>query len=219
MRKIYVNSEILNEAVSYLNDDITFFGFISHIKSFLKDLLKSPSNANIDDYLKRHGLNRKDLINQMLERGIIEKETKITGDKNDKFSILYKIPKRNFERKIKRLYSSLFEMDNSIIDIKEDSASGGGGATGCCGVFGDGGINNNNEGSYVPKLGNNVLRRKIHITKEQCEMLKEMGTFDAGNYQYDVPMKFNNGNNPTYNHKNMMEKSFPKKKGVRYKNK
>ena len=27
-----------------------------------------------------------------------------------------------------------------------------------------------------------------------------MGTSDVGNYQYDVPLNFNGGNDPTYNH-------------------
>lgn len=225
MKKIYVNSETLNEAVSYLNDDITFFGFLSHAKSFLKNLLKSPSDANVDDYLKKNGLNRKDLINKMIERGIIEKETEINERENDdKFLISYKIPKKNFERKMKRLYSSLF--DDTDNKINEDCASGGatgGGATGCCNALtGTGNVfnsENDADGTYDVKLGN-VQRRKIHVTEAQYKMLKEMGTVDAGNYQYDVPLKFNNGNDPAYDHKNMMAKSFPnKKKGIRYKNK
>ena len=54
--------------------------------------------------------------------------------------------------------------------------------------------------------------RRIYVTETQAEMLKEMGTQDAGNYQYDVPFGFNNGNDPTYDHSNMMAKSFPGRK-------
>ena len=64
MKKIYVNKEILKEAVDYLNNEITFFGFISHLKFFLKQLLVNPLYADIDEYLKQHGIERDILIKQ-----------------------------------------------------------------------------------------------------------------------------------------------------------
>lgn len=215
MKRIYVNAETLKEAVDYLNDEITFFGFLSNTKAFLKGLLTNPLNTDVNDYLKRHGLNRKDLLNALMTRGIVEKETKIVDvNGSDKFSISYKIPKRNFERKMRRLYSTLFEKNEiteSIISEEEGvpmAAMSGGGATGTNNALQDGG-NNFNAGGYVNKMG--TVRRKIYVTEEQAKILKEMGAGDAGNYQYDVPMKFNGGNDPAYDHKNMMAKSSPKK--------
>lgn len=119
MKTIYVKQDMFNEAVSYLNNEITFFGFLSHTKAFLKQLLVNPLNADIDDYLKDNGLDRKGLIGALTEKNIIEKETKIE-DKNgsDKFIVSYKIPKRNFERKMRRLYSSLFEK-NEITEAQQ----------------------------------------------------------------------------------------------------
>jgi hypothetical protein len=110
MKNIYVSEGALTEAVAYLNNEITFFGFLSHTKAFLKELLVNPLNADTDEYLKEHGMDRKTLIGVLLEKGIVEKETKIE-DKNgsDKFLVSYKIPKRNFERKMRRLYATLFE--------------------------------------------------------------------------------------------------------------
>ena len=58
MKRIYVNTDVLNEAVAYLNNEITFFGFLSHTKAFLKNLLLSPLTADVDDYLKDNGLHR-----------------------------------------------------------------------------------------------------------------------------------------------------------------
>lgn len=208
MKKIYVNKNILKEAVDYLNNEMTFFGFISHLKFFLKQLLINPLYADIDDYLKQHGVERGDLINRLIEKDIIEKETKIE-DKNgiDKFSVSYKIPKRNFERKIRRLYMTLFEQDNII---SED------GATSCGSAMQGGGLNPD-AGQYT-KPFSKVQRRKIYVTNEQYDILKEIATHDAGDYQYDVPFKFNNGNDPAYNHKNMIAGGVPtKKKGVRKK--
>ena len=51
-------------------------------------------------------------------------------------------------------------------------------------------------------------------------MLKETTTTNVGDYQYDVPLNFNNGKDPAYNHKNMIAKGVPNKKiGVREKRK
>lgn len=225
MKRIYVNSETLKEAVDYLNDDITFFGFLSHIKAFIKKLLISPLDANIDEYLRKNGIDKKDLLDKMLERNIIEKETKIEEcDGKDKFVVVYKVPKKNFERKIRRLYSSIFEKN----EISESRRLTEDGATSCGSAMQAGGLNPD-AGQFIKPLEksdnkneSNVLRRKIHITTEQSKMLKEMGIGDAGDYQYTVPLNFNNGKDPAYNHKNMMAKSFPKynkKKGIRTKTK
>ena len=213
MKTIYVKEDTLNEAVAYLNNEITFYGFLSHTKFFLKQLLTTPLNADTDEYLKEHGMDRKTLINALLDKDIVEKETKIE-DKNgsDKFLVSYKIPKRNFERKMRRLYSSLFEK-NEIAEstLFEDGAAGmGGGATGCNNAM-QGGGSSPEDGQFVQPFGK-VQRRKIYVTEEQAEILKEMGTSDAGNYQYDVPMNFNGGNDPAYDHQNMMAKGFPGKK-------
>ena len=229
MKNIYVTEETLTEAVAYLNNEITFFGFLSHTKAFLKELLINPLNADTDEYLKEHGMDRKTLINALLEKSIVEKETKIE-DKNgsDKFLVSYKIPKRNFERKMRRLYSALFEKNEIQESILSEEGMGGGGAATCGSVMQAGGANPGS-GQYVTRFGsvqrreiyntgkkkriNDSMRvRKIYVTEEQAKILQEMGTQDAGNYQYDVPMNFNGGNDPAYDHKNMIAKSFPKKK-------
>lgn len=221
MKTIYVNKKVLKEAVSYLNNEITFFGFFSHVKNFLKQLLVNPLNADIDDYLKDNNLNKKELLNLLLTRNIIEKETKIDDENGkDKFYVSYKIPKRNFERKMRRLYSSLFETN----EINESLIS----ETDCGSAMQAGGTNPNAGGYEQPLLlgkdndKDNVLRRKIYVTQEQSDFLKEMTTHDAGNYQYDVPLNFNNGNDPSYNHKNIITPNFEnfskkKKLGVRKK--
>jgi hypothetical protein len=212
MKIIYVNNKTLQEAVDYLNDEITFFGFISHAKHFLKQLLLSPSTADIDEYLKKHGLDRKELLNLFIEKGVVEKETKIEnkGDK-DKFILTYKIPKQNFERKLRRIYISLFEKNeiSESITLKE---------TDCGGVMQAGG-SNPDSGQYTTPLGK-VQRRKIYLTKEQSDFLKETATHDAGNYQYDVPLNLTDKNDPTLNHNNMIANGIPnKKKGIRKKTK
>lgn len=212
MKNIYVNENVLKEAVSYLNNEITFFGFLSHVKVFLKQLLNTPLQSDVDDYLKSHKISKEVLLKELIERGIVEKETKIDDkDGKDKFVISYKIPKKNFERKIRRLYASLFEKN----EIKESKIYEDG-ATSCGSAMQGGGINPD-AGQYTTPLGK-VQRRKIYITNEQSKMLKETNTQNAGNYQYDVPMNFNNGKDPAYDHENIMLNSFQgKKKGIRKK--
>lgn len=213
-KKIYVNKDTLKEAVDYINDEITFFGFLSNVKSFLKGLLTNPTNADVNDYLKRHGIERKQLLDELLNRNIVEKETKIEEvNGKDKFHISFKIPKRNFERKMKRLYSSLFEKN----EICENVIFEDGGATTCSGAM-QGGGTNPDAGQFIQPLGK-VQRRKIYVTNEQCKMLKEINTMNAGDYQYDVPFGCDK-NDPAFDHKNIMSKSFQnKKKGVRLKQK
>ena len=217
MKTIYVNKEIFKEAMDYLNRDITFYEFLSYTKAFLKQLLSNPTGADIEPYLKENGLTRESLLKSLMDKGIVERETKIVEvNGSDKFSISYRIPKKNFERKMRRLFSQLFEK-NEISEsiITED---GEGGAT-SCGSAMQGGGSNPETGQFLQPLGK-VQRRKIYLTQEQADMLKETATQDAGNYQYDVPLNFNGGNDPAYNHQNMIDKGIPKKKkGIRRKNK
>lgn len=216
MKRIYVNNEVLSEAVAYLNNEITFFGFLSHTKAFLKELLVSPLTADVDDYLKDNGIERETFISSLLSKNILEKETKIeTQNDSDKFMISYKVPKRNFERKIRRLYATLFEQNEiqesclTEIDLNE---------TDCAGAM-QGGGTNPDAGQFITPIGK-VQRRRIYITNEQLDIIKETATSDAGDYQYDVPLNFNNGKDPAYNHTNMIAKGVPNKKiGIRQKKK
>lgn len=209
MKVIYVNNKVLNEALGYLNDEITFFSFLLHTKAFLKELLTNPISAQLDDFLIKNGLSKKDFLKLLSDRDIIQKETKIESvDDNDRFMVSYKIPKKNFERKMRRLFSFLFEKNEIVENQMLDETD--------CGGAMQGGGSNPDAGQFIQPIAK-VQRRKIYLTKEQAEIIKEMVTCDAGHYQYDVPFKFNNGNDPVYNHKNMVKSGIPKKKGVRKK--
>ena len=208
MKTIYVNKDIFQEAMEYLNRDITFYDFLSHTKAFLKELLSNPIGADIDSYLTENGLTRENLLELLMEKNIIERETKIDDiNGSDSYLVSYKIPKRNFERKMRRLFSQLFEKH----EIAESLISEEGGGAASCGSAMQGGGSNPDAGQYVQPFGK-VQRRKIYVTQEQADMLKETATQDAGNYQYDVPLNFNGGNDPTYNHTNMIDSGIPKKK-------
>lgn len=207
MKNIFVKYNTLKEAVDYINGEITFFGFLSHVKFFLKELLINPLYADVDDYLKKNGIDRKSLINILIKRNIIIKETKINNINNkDNFTVSYKIPKHNFERKMRRLFSFLFN-NNNLTNLSEDGATS-------CGSAMQGGGMNPDAGQYTKPMG--MQRRKIYITNKQSDFIKETTTSTIGNYQYDKPLCFNNNNDITYNHKNIISN---KKKGIRRKQK
>jgi hypothetical protein len=79
--------------------------------------------------------------------------------------------------------------------------------TGCAGVMG-GGMPGDVDGNYEKKLEKTGMQKKIFVNEQQFRMLMEMGTADAGNYQYDVPLEFNGGNDPAYDHSNIIRRSF-----------
>ena len=40
------------------NDEMTKYGFISHLEAYIKQLLNDPSTANVDVFLKKHGIDK-----------------------------------------------------------------------------------------------------------------------------------------------------------------
>lgn len=194
MKTIIINEKqafILKEA----NKEMTYYAFLSHVKSYLKKLLTDPISAQPDDFLKNYGLDGKELNSKLTDNNIIIKNEKIdsSGDK-DMFSITYKIPRQNFERKMKRLYSSLFEsniVDEEILVETDCSSSGP---------------------VEQPLFGKPLRRKTLYVTQEQydkLQSLKEEAVMNTpvGDFGYDAPAFVKKGD-PTLDHKNMMKKSF-----------
>ena len=100
-----------------VNEEVTFFSFMSHIKAYLKQLLNDPIYAKPDAFLLSNGLDGEKTLSLLVDNGIIIKDEKIdsSGEK-DMFSVSYKIPRQNFERKIKRLYSKLYEQNTKELN-------------------------------------------------------------------------------------------------------
>lgn len=100
----------LKKVLENKNKNMTEEAFICHVKSYLKQLLRRPQYAQPDEFLKANGLDGKTLLSHLVDNDIVIKKTKIenSGDK-DRFNISYKIPRENFEEKVLKLYSELFE--------------------------------------------------------------------------------------------------------------
>ena len=157
--------------------ETTFYAFQSNLRYFLSQLLKDPINCKVGDFFKERNFNKKKLINILLKRDVIKRHEKI--DDEEIYNVKYNIIRKNFERKLKRIYNKYFETPDTEID--EATA---------CGV---------SSGAFVQplttpikrKIGENIEnmnKKRIFITEKQFEMLKEtLTTFNAGDYQYTVP--------------------------------
>lgn len=159
---------------------MTEYRFYNSIKAFLHDLLVDPVNAQPNDALKLSGLTRYKLLRFLTYYGIVQKNEKLNdtdenGDPKDvTMSVSYRVPKKGFDYKLKRLFIKLFEKnlppkgtdDNEIVN--EDGELTGG-ATG-----------SDASGQYVqPIFG--VQRRDIYNVKEATT------TSTVGDYTYDAP--------------------------------
>lgn len=108
-----------NITESYFEDELTRYGFISHMEAYMKQLLSNPKKAEVDDYLKSHGIDNEKALKLLLKRpdphnvesAVLVKNTKIkTGeDGKDIFSITYKIPREGYKKKMRNLYINCFE--------------------------------------------------------------------------------------------------------------
>ena len=181
-----------------VNEEVTLFSFMSHIKAYLKQLLNDPIYAKPDAFLLSNGLDGERVLSLLMDNGIIIRDEKIDSSGNkDQFVISYKIPRQNFERKVKRLYTKLFEQNT-----RELNEEVGGGATSA-----------DASGAFEQPLFGKPLRRKtIYVTQEQYDRLEklkeavEMGTA-FGDFGYDAPPFNKKKNDPTYDHSDLIKNS------------
>lgn len=190
MKSIYITENQLKRLSEQEKEEITFYEFFINVKKFLKDLLTKPSQAEPSSILTRN-ISKSELLQKMDDLGIIKKSEKIDEvpveedlKKVAKHFIQYKVPKRNFEEKVKELYKdivsenistkSVFGNEQELVDeIKNmdyDNAYAtrgglneegeGGGATSCGSVM-QGGGSNPDAGQYTVPFGN-VQRRKFY---------------------------------------------------------
>jgi hypothetical protein len=195
-------AKMLKKVLESKNKIMTEEAFFCHVKSYLKQLLRRPQYAQPDEFLKANGLDGKTLLSHLVDNDIVIKKTKIesSGDK-DRFIISYKIPRENFEGKMLKLYSELFENNVNENTITEDGCSGMGiaGATTCDG----------SSGAFVQPTFP-MMRRGLKTESEDINEEAVMNTA-IGDFGYDAPPFKKKKKDPAYDHKNMMKKSFRRK--------
>lgn len=148
MKRIFIKEDKLHLLVNEdekEKEEVTFYEFFINTKTFLKDLLKKPQEANVSDLFKKNGITKSDLIQKMKDIGLIKSNERIDevpvseskkhpyGTKLvSKHYVKYNIPKKRFDEKIKELYKMLFseqhvfknteKLITDILDMDSDYA-------------------------------------------------------------------------------------------------
>ena len=116
MKKVIIDESKLPLIYKALNESeqkMSFFLFFNEIKRFISDLLKDPINAKPSDILKSKGFDNNKLRKLLRDKGIIKMNEKIDepideeGNAESMYYVSYKVPKKNFKYKIKRLYQTV----------------------------------------------------------------------------------------------------------------
>ena len=137
--------------------------FMPEMRVFLSELQRNPIQASPSQYLKDRGLGKSRLIGLLLKYGIVERNEKIGGDvkkgEEPTYSVSYKIPRKNFQRKMDRLYSRLFE--KNLPPTKEHDIN----ECGDCASVG---------GAFVAPLNTTPIRRSMIVTEAQFKMINDV---------------------------------------------
>ena len=144
------------------NDEVTRYAFMSHMEAYIKQLLNDATKANVDDFLKSHGFDNEKALNVLLKRtdpndeysAIIIRSEKIRPETDeegnetgkDKFVVKYKLPRKDYMKKMRNLYISLFENHSKGNPINE-------------GAWGKGVLENDAALDYQSEFGANALRK------------------------------------------------------------
>lgn len=178
---VVITESMFNELKDSDEFKMSEYKFNSNIKHFLSELLSDPVNAEPSMLLYHNGLNRNRLIKLLINNDMLIKSEKISDkDENGEpktatMKVKFKVPKADFNHKLKKLYIKLFEKNTpskNHIDIIDEDGEGG---------FGCGATGADNSGAFEqPVFG--IQRRKMPTT------IDETDTISVGNYEYDVPM-------------------------------
>ena len=138
MRKIIIKEEQLDfikKNQAYVNNNSLQI-FNKEIKKFLYCIL-TDSNKEISDYWRVNGVKKGDLFRLLKRYGIITEIQPDNSDDNPQESkVKIMVPKRNFNKKINRLYYELFDDLEPGVIMTEDGEGGDGGGTSCSSVGG-----------------------------------------------------------------------------------
>lgn len=123
--KVYINEDKLILIKEDNEEEVTFYKFFTEVKNFIKKLLDDPIDAKPSKFFSEHDISKKTLLNKLMDKDIIAKKENIDepndadGNKKSMHYIQYRVPRKNFENKIKKLYKYFFE-DGKKKKIDED---------------------------------------------------------------------------------------------------
>jgi hypothetical protein len=119
MKTIYINENSIPGVKSLLaesEEKMSFLFFYEQVRDFIKDLLTDPMGAVPSKPLRIRGLHNGKLRKMLRDAGIIQMKENIdephseeTGEIESRYYLSYKVPKKDFKKKIRRLYQKIFE--------------------------------------------------------------------------------------------------------------
>lgn len=209
-RTIVINEDDMHRL--YRDMEMTEYKFNSNIRKFIYDLLQDPVNAQPPLIFKMHGYNRSTLLRYLLGDKIIKRDERISdSDENGEaktatMMVKFRCPKKNFQRKLEKLYIKLFEKNvperysgSKDEGLNEDGAAGGA----CCdGAATAGATNAVSSGQFLTKLRSNTGDETGVIRRQMPSEIQETTTADAGNYEYTAPASICDPDDPVLKRKN-----------------
>lgn len=115
MKLVYIKESkvgILKES----EEELTFLRFFVEVKKFITDLLTDPIHARPSLTLVSHGLDNDNLRRKLQDEMVIVKKeninephNEVTGEIESRYYLSYKVPKKDFKKKLRRLYQKIFE--------------------------------------------------------------------------------------------------------------
>ena len=135
MADIIISESQLHVIREYENREVLFGEFSTKARGFINELMKNSLHPNIDPFFKENGIEESDLLNKMLDLGIVSRKDKIdepedaNGNKHSVYKRRYTAYNNGFNDKMKRLYDSFFSNDGKRKGLNEcdcGSAMGGG---------------------------------------------------------------------------------------------
>lgn len=169
MKTIKLNESQLNEISDVTK--LTEYKFYNNVQKFLSDLLRDPVGAKVPFLLQANNIARNQLLYHLKSNGIINRFQKISdkdsqgNPKTAKMIIRYSVPKKDFAKKMKRLFIDLVaknvpqKIEKMLTEDSEISECDGGAASA-------GTTNCQSSGAFVQPLFG-VQRRKMPTDLEE----------------------------------------------------
>lgn len=157
------------------NTRLTEYKFYNNVQRFLSDLLRDPVHAKVSFVLSSNGIDRNRLLRYLKKHGIITRTHKICDKDNEGnpktavMKIKYGVPRKDFAKKMKKLFIDL------VARTKPLNEDGEGGAE-CVGATGA-----ENSGQFSQPLFSEPIRRKMPTDESTT-------TSTVGDIEYDAPV-------------------------------
>lgn len=144
--------------------ETTFYRFYSEIRAFLSKLIKDPIKADTSKYLKDRGFTKAKTISVLMSKDILDRKETIKdptdGEEYKKatYFVTYKVRKKDFERRIQKIFIKYFEKNLPEKKKREEVDE----CSSCGSVGGANGM-----GYDVPLFGGTPVRRTIYESKKK----------------------------------------------------